>query len=134
VQATNTTLRDSNSFLEQQLADAEAQLAQLRTAPQAGGSTAAQPSSDTAPQTCGSTGAIQPNSSAGGGAGGSPRSGDAPANIYELVEDSGSFRAAYAGEPSYEAMKRKLEANFKAQVRQLHQQHCRAPARNLDVS
>lgn len=116
VQATNTTLRDSNSFLEQQLADAEAQLAKLRTtAPDTGGSATAQPSDNTADPPGGSA-AAQPSSSAGSGVGSSRRSDNNPANVYELVEDGGSFRATYAGEPSYEAMKRKLEANFSTQV------------------
>ena len=133
VQATNTTLRDSNSFLEQQLADAEAQLAKLRTAPETEDSAAARPGGSAAAQPSSST-AAPPNGSADGNAASNPRSGDIPANVYELTEDGGSFRAAYAGEPSYKAMKRKLEANFKAQVRNMHQPHCRTLAHVLNVS
>lgn len=139
-QATNTMLRDTNSFLEQQLADAEAQLAKLRTAPEAGGGAAAQTGGCAAAQPSGNTAAppsggaaAQLDNSAGGGVGSDTRGGGTPADVYELVEDGGSFRATYAGEPSYEAMTRKLEANFKAQVRQLHQQHCKTPAHNFPM-
>lgn len=107
MQATNTTLRDSNSFLQEQLAKADAELAQLRTTQRTNSSGAANGSGAAA-----SGGA---NAAASSGSG----SGDSTATGYELTEGGGRLRAAFAGEASYEAMKQRLDRDLKVKVQSI---------------
>lgn len=121
-QATNTTLRDSNSFLQEQLAKADAELAQLHMTQQAGRGGATSGSSAAA-SNGGGVAAASCDADAGNGAAGLDSSRNAfngTATSREVIEDGGRIRAAFAGEPSYAAIKQRLERNFKVKVLQPH--------------